>query len=228
LFVLFFAAAPCCLPTASGIIEIAALARNGNATTVLDLDAAAPPPVAVAGTGAGASVALPQAAAAAAAASAAEGGGGGGAKSSALWDNPVSQAWSAPGAVHCWNCGGVGHVKEDCPLPPSGLTKGQIRRRRKFANRRTVRKRHFLRHLYINRTFYQDRLGTNIGKVEKRVAFFLGRLDRHHADCKQSKPIGQLSSFCFLELSFFALSTTARMNTIQARTRAAFLLTACS
>ena len=139
MFLLFFAAAPCCLPTASGIIEIAALARNGNATTVLDLDAAAPPPVAVAGTGAGASVALPQAAAAAAA-SAAEGGGGGGAKSSALWDNPVSQAWSAPGAVHCWNCGGVGHVKEDCPLPPSGLTKGQIRRRRKFANRRTVRK----------------------------------------------------------------------------------------
>ena len=27
--------------------------------------------------------------------------------------------------------------------------------------------------IYIqNRTFYQDRLGTNIGKVEKRVAFF--------------------------------------------------------
>jgi hypothetical protein len=29
-------------------------------------------------------------------------------------------------------------VKDDCPLPPSGLTKGQIRRRRKFANRRTA------------------------------------------------------------------------------------------
>ena len=39
-------------------------------------------------------------------------------------------------ALHCWNCGGVGHMKEDCPDPPSGLTKGQIRRRRKFANRR--------------------------------------------------------------------------------------------
>lgn len=37
---------------------------------------------------------------------------------------------------HCWNCGNVGHQKEDCPDPPSGLTKGQIRRRRKFANRR--------------------------------------------------------------------------------------------
>lgn len=50
----------------------------------------------------------------------------------------MSRAWSAPGAVHCWNCGGVGHLKEDCPLPPSGLTKGQIRRRRKFGNRRTA------------------------------------------------------------------------------------------
>lgn len=53
-----------------------------------------------------------------------------------LWDNPVSRAWSAPGAVHCWNCGGTGHLKDVCPLPKSGLTKGQIRRRRKFANRR--------------------------------------------------------------------------------------------
>ena len=40
--------------------------------------------------------------------------------------------------MHCWNCGGVGHVKEDCPSPPSGLTKGQIRRRRKYGNRRTA------------------------------------------------------------------------------------------
>lgn len=53
-----------------------------------------------------------------------------------LWNNPVARAWSAPDAVHCWNCGGTGHLKHDCPLPPSGLTKGQIRRRRKFANRR--------------------------------------------------------------------------------------------
>jgi hypothetical protein len=29
-------------------------------------------------------------------------------------------------------------------------------------------------HLYIKRSFYQDRLGTNIGKVEKKVAFFAG------------------------------------------------------
>ena len=34
---------------------------------------------------------------------------------------------------------------------------------------------HFLSRLYINTNiFYQDRLGTNIGKVEKRVAFFAG------------------------------------------------------
>ena len=33
----------------------------------------------------------------------------------------------------------------------------------------------FVPFLYIyKRTFYQDRLGTNIGKVEKRVAFFAG------------------------------------------------------
>ena len=32
-----------------------------------------------------------------------------------------------------------------------------------------VRKRHFLRcHLYINASFYQDRLGTNIGKTQKK------------------------------------------------------------
>ena len=37
---------------------------------------------------------------------------------------------------HCWNCGNVGHCKGDCPHPPSGLTKGQIRRMRKFGNRR--------------------------------------------------------------------------------------------
>ena len=29
--------------------------------------------------------------------------------------------------LHCWNCGGVGHMKEDCPDAPSGLTKGQVR-----------------------------------------------------------------------------------------------------
>ena len=32
----------------------------------------------------------------------------------------------------------------------------------------------FARHLYIKRSFYQDRLGTNIGKTHKRVAFFAG------------------------------------------------------
>jgi hypothetical protein len=30
----------------------------------------------------------------------------------------------------------------------------------------------------LKRSFYQDRLGTNIGKVEKRVAFFVGRRHR--------------------------------------------------
>eukprot|EP01046_Picozoa_sp_COSAG06_P014354 COSAG06_NODE_889_length_11746_cov_48.163733_4_plen_64_part_00 len=35
-----------------------------------------------------------------------------------------------------------------------------------------VRKRLFLSHLCINRSFYQDRLETNVGKVEKKVAFF--------------------------------------------------------
>ena len=29
-------------------------------------------------------------------------------------------------------------------------------------------KRHFLRHLYIKRTFYQDRLETNIGKTQQK------------------------------------------------------------
>jgi hypothetical protein len=38
-------------------------------------------------------------------------------------------------------------------------------------------KRHFLRRLDIKRSFYQDRLGTNIGKAEKRVAVFLGGED---------------------------------------------------
>jgi hypothetical protein len=37
---------------------------------------------------------------------------------------------------------------------------------------RQVRKRHFLSHLYIKKMmFYQDRLGTNIGKTQKRMAF---------------------------------------------------------
>jgi hypothetical protein len=59
--------------------------------------------------------------------------------SHSLWDNSVSRAWSGSSScVHCWNCGGVGHLKEDCDSPPSGLTKGQIRRRRKFGNRRTA------------------------------------------------------------------------------------------
>ena len=36
-------------------------------------------------------------------------------------------------------------------------------------------KRHLLHHLCIKRSFYQDRLGTNIGKtLQKRVAFFAG------------------------------------------------------
>jgi hypothetical protein len=80
-------------------------------------------------------------------------GGDGGGGAHKLWNNDISRAWSAVDEVyrgfaskadvprdaqasHCWNCGGVGHVKSKCPYPPSGLTKGQIRRRRKFANRR--------------------------------------------------------------------------------------------
>jgi hypothetical protein len=37
----------------------------------------------------------------------------------------------------------------------------------------TGKEKHCLRHLYIklNASFYQDRLGTNIGKTQKRVAF---------------------------------------------------------
>ena len=45
----------------------------------------------------------------------------------------------------------------------------------------TCEKRHFLSHLYIKptfyiykRTFYQDRLGTNIGKTQKRVVLCAG------------------------------------------------------
>jgi hypothetical protein len=37
----------------------------------------------------------------------------------------------------------------------------------------SLRKPAFLRHLYIKRSFYQDRLGTNIGKaLKKDVPFF--------------------------------------------------------
>ena len=35
-------------------------------------------------------------------------------------------------------------------------------------------KRHFLRHLCIKRSFYQDRLGTNIGKAQKKSGVFAG------------------------------------------------------
>jgi hypothetical protein len=41
-----------------------------------------------------------------------------------------------------------------------------------------AKKLYFLSHLYIKKgTFYQDRLGTNIGKVEQRVAFFAENID---------------------------------------------------
>lgn len=94
--------APCCIPLASGVIEVSGLAVT---------EAVGATPV------------------------------------GQLWKNKVSAAWSgedaayeggASGGGHCWNCGGVGHTKADCPHPPSGLTRGQIRRRRKFANRRPV------------------------------------------------------------------------------------------
>ena len=35
----------------------------------------------------------------------------------------------------------------------------------------SVRKRVFLRHLYIKCSFYQDRLGTNITKTQKKTRF---------------------------------------------------------
>jgi hypothetical protein len=38
---------------------------------------------------------------------------------------------------------------------------------------REVRKRSFLAIFYIKRSFYQDRLGTNIGKVLKKETVFL-------------------------------------------------------
>jgi hypothetical protein len=49
-------------------------------------------------------------------------------------------------------------------------------------------KRHFLRHLHLKRSFYQDRLGTNIEKIEKRAAFFAGekgyfRIKRGNDEC---------------------------------------------
>ena len=34
-----------------------------------------------------------------------------------------------------------------------------------------VKRRHFCDAIYINASFYQDRLGTSIGKTQKRVAF---------------------------------------------------------
>jgi hypothetical protein len=40
-----------------------------------------------------------------------------------------------------------------------------------YVRMRTVKKRHFCAIFVSNASFYQDRLGTNIGKTQKRVAF---------------------------------------------------------
>ena len=50
----------------------------------------------------------------------------------------------------------------------------------------TVRKRHFCAIHTLNASFYQDRLGTVIGKTQKRVAFFLG-LPIHRRELPQRK-----------------------------------------
>jgi hypothetical protein len=49
-------------------------------------------------------------------------------------------------------------------------THGETKRWR-FVSLVQARKRHFLRHLYINALFYQDRLGTNMGKTQKKCRF---------------------------------------------------------
>jgi hypothetical protein len=46
----------------------------------------------------------------------------------------------------------------------------------------------FLSHLYIKRTFYQDRLGTNIGKTPKKTGFpYVG--DAEHAILLKACPV---------------------------------------
>jgi hypothetical protein len=45
-------------------------------------------------------------------------------------------------------------------------------------NRSILRKTAFLSHLYIKRPFCQDRLGTNIGKTQKKMPFSAPRLHR--------------------------------------------------
>lgn len=61
----------------------------------------------------------------------------------ALWAGDVaSTPWApgdrASGPLFCWNCGMTGHETAACQDPPSGLSKGQIRRRRKYSTRRLV------------------------------------------------------------------------------------------
>ena len=59
-----------------------------------------------------------------------------------LWAAPSAEVWldnaRESGRIYCWNCGGPDHVKSNCPQPPTGLTKGQIRKKRKYASRRSV------------------------------------------------------------------------------------------
>ena len=99
--------APCCIPLSSGVIKISA--PKERAAAAGEADGAAQVHAQVWGS-----------------------------ETSSEWNNAVTGVSAAerPSIGHCWNCGGVGHLKPDCDLPPSGLSKGQIRRRRKFGGRR--------------------------------------------------------------------------------------------
>ena len=101
--------APCCIPTASGVIEISAPVAVPSNRIISDSSS---------GDMADSALFL------------------------GLWSCPASAQWSrgdrVEGPLFCWNCGEVGHAKPACADTPTGLTKGQIRRRRKYANRRSA------------------------------------------------------------------------------------------
>ena len=62
-----------------------------------------------------------------------------------------------------------------------------------------VRKRHFLSHLYIKCIIYQDRLGTIIGKTQKKGRFLAGVGARHlqvPTPSSESTCLSSMQSFC--------------------------------
>jgi hypothetical protein len=62
--------------------------------------------------------------------------------------------------------------------------------------------------IYDNEDFYQDRLGTNIGKVEKRVAFFAGTTE--HRKRKSHEVLGMTA--VLIDTTFFQVREEKRKN----------------